>query len=265
MTRDGLRILDSDMHVFEPHDLYLNYMNSKWGDRIPRGEVREQREGEGLTLPRHDTLRARRRLADPHPRKAGGISRATPERRLYSARQPELQQCLRSSKPWTRRDWTWRCSSAPRPSTPMRTSNPTTPTTSARPWNEWMHDFCSADPSRLKGSALITLHDVDLAVKEARRSVKELGAVGLSLCPEPINGRHIHDHDFDPLWAEAHRPQCAHLFPSAGTAQPGPGIPPLRGPPQRGAAGQSLAQSRGVDPGRQRLLPPAACWSGFPS
>ena len=31
MTRDGLRILDSDMHVFEPHDLYLTYMNSKWG------------------------------------------------------------------------------------------------------------------------------------------------------------------------------------------------------------------------------------------
>ena len=70
-------------------------------------------------------------------------------------------------------------------------------------WNEWMRDFCSADPSRLKGSALITLHDVDLAVREARRSVKELGAIGLSLCPEPINGRHIHDREFDPLWAEA--------------------------------------------------------------
>jgi hypothetical protein len=30
MARDGLKILDSDMHVFEPHDLYLNYMDPKW-------------------------------------------------------------------------------------------------------------------------------------------------------------------------------------------------------------------------------------------
>ena len=42
MARDGQKILDSDMHVFEPHDLYLKYMNPKWGDRIPRGEPRKR-------------------------------------------------------------------------------------------------------------------------------------------------------------------------------------------------------------------------------
>ena len=45
MARNGFKILDSDMHVFEPHDLYLKYMNPKWGDRIPRGEPR-QRHGQ---------------------------------------------------------------------------------------------------------------------------------------------------------------------------------------------------------------------------
>ena len=169
MTRDGLRILDSDMHVFEPHDLYLNYMNSKWGDRIPRGEVREQREGEGFDASRHDTLRARRRLADPHPRKGGGISRATPERRLYPARQPELQQSLAARSHGRGRighGVQFRTS-------PLHTDEDFEPDYAndlCKAWNEWMHDFCSADPSRLKGSALITLHDVDLAVKEARRS-----------------------------------------------------------------------------------------------
>jgi hypothetical protein len=44
MARDGQKILDSDMHVFEPHDLYLKYMNPKWGDRIPRGEPRQRRK-----------------------------------------------------------------------------------------------------------------------------------------------------------------------------------------------------------------------------
>jgi len=37
MAKNGYKILDSDMHVFEPHDLYLKYMNPKWSDRIPRG------------------------------------------------------------------------------------------------------------------------------------------------------------------------------------------------------------------------------------
>jgi hypothetical protein len=42
MARDGFKILDSDMHVFEPHDLYLKYMNPKWGERIPRGQPRKK-------------------------------------------------------------------------------------------------------------------------------------------------------------------------------------------------------------------------------
>jgi predicted TIM-barrel fold metal-dependent hydrolase len=67
---------------------------------------------------------------------------------------------------------------------------------------------------------LITLHDVSLAVQEAKRAVKN-GAVGLSLCPEPINGRQIHDRYFDPLWQEAQEmniPICFH--PPARPQQP---------------------------------------------
>jgi predicted TIM-barrel fold metal-dependent hydrolase len=59
---------------------------------------------------------------------------------------------------------------------------------------------------------LITLHDVDLAVREARRAVTELGVVGLSLCPEPVNGRRIHDRYYDPLWAEIERLGVALCF-----------------------------------------------------
>ena len=42
MAWNRFKILDSDMHVFEPHDLYLKYMDPKWGDRIPRGEPRKK-------------------------------------------------------------------------------------------------------------------------------------------------------------------------------------------------------------------------------
>ena len=36
--KNGFKALDSDMHVYDPPDLYLNYMDSKWGERVPRGE-----------------------------------------------------------------------------------------------------------------------------------------------------------------------------------------------------------------------------------
>ena len=30
MAKNGLRALDSDMHVYDPADLYVNYMDKKW-------------------------------------------------------------------------------------------------------------------------------------------------------------------------------------------------------------------------------------------
>src|SRR4029078_4858602 len=40
MPKNGFRAFDSDMHVFEPADLYQKYMNPKWGERIPVGKPR---------------------------------------------------------------------------------------------------------------------------------------------------------------------------------------------------------------------------------
>ena len=50
-------------------------------------------------------------------------------------------------------------------------------------YNNWLHDYCSENPSRLKGAAQVTLEDLDAACVEARRAVSELGAVGLVIQP----------------------------------------------------------------------------------
>ena len=65
VARSGFEILDSDMHVFEPHDLYLKYTNPKWGDRIRRGEPGKKHGeikfmfGDRRPLPRFPTGRVR--------------------------------------------------------------------------------------------------------------------------------------------------------------------------------------------------------------
>ena len=68
----------------------------------------------------------------------------------------------------------------------------------ARAHNNWTRDFCAQDPARLKFAAQLAFHDVPSAVAEARRAVRELGAVAVIGNPNPINGRHVHDPHFEP-------------------------------------------------------------------
>ena len=217
MAKNGFKILDSDMHVFEPHDLYLKYMNPKWGDRIPRGEPRKKHGQIKFTL------------ADGRPLRPSGtqVLAATSPKPVAGETSPgETEVAHRYEKPLQRdydavsqleamdeegldvavlfRTFPLHCDD----SLEAEYANDL-----CRAWNSWMADFCKENPQRLKPSALITLHDVDLAVDETRRAVKELGAVGLSLVPEPSNGQHIHDRCYDPLWREIEKlgvPVCFH-------------------------------------------------------
>src|SRR5256884_3925473 len=71
----------------------------------------------------------------------------------------------------------------------------------ARAHNNWTRDFCASNPDRLKFAAQVAFHDVGLAVREAQRAVRELGAVAVIGNPNPVRGRHIHDPELEPLWA----------------------------------------------------------------
>src|SRR2546427_7876600 len=70
----------------------------------------------------------------------------------------------------------------------------------ARAHNDWTRDFCAYEPRRLKFAAQLAFHDVGLAIREAKRAVRELGAVAVIGNPNPVGGRHIHDPEFEPLW-----------------------------------------------------------------
>ena len=65
-------------------------------------------------------------------------------------------------------------------------------------------EICSESPARLKGTAVLPQQDSAAAVAELRRTVTELGFVGVSLLPN-LRGRHIGDPYFFPLYEEAER------------------------------------------------------------
>ena len=74
-----------------------------------------------------------------------------------------------------------------------------------RAFNDWLTDYCQADPNRLKPSAIVSLHDPELAAEEARRAVQQKGHLAVVLLPMPVNGRNVNAPECDVLWAEAER------------------------------------------------------------
>ena len=68
-----------------------------------------------------------------------------------------------------------------------------------RGYNDWLSDFCSHDPDRMKGVAAVPVHDVEESVIEIRRAVTEQGLVGAFVRSNVINGRNLHDPFYSEL------------------------------------------------------------------
>ena len=72
-----------------------------------------------------------------------------------------------------------------------------------RAYNSWLSEYCSRDPSRLKGIALVPVYDPPQAVAELRRAKQELGMAGFMWRPNPIRGRTLDHPDYDPIYRAA--------------------------------------------------------------
>jgi uncharacterized protein len=70
-----------------------------------------------------------------------------------------------------------------------------------RAYNNWLRDFCSYNPTILKGVGVVNLHDPVEMVSELRR-IAEFGWKAVYLRPNPVKGRLLSDPAYEPFWAE---------------------------------------------------------------
>lgn len=78
-------------------------------------------------------------------------------------------------------------------------------------YNKWVHDYCSADPTRLLPEALLPCGDMPAAIRELERTAK-MGFKG-AVVRGSTAGLPLSDPHYDPLWARMQElgwPLCIH-------------------------------------------------------
>lgn len=71
-----------------------------------------------------------------------------------------------------------------------------------RAYNDWLAEYCSHAPKRLAGLALLSLYEIEEAVKELRRC-RQIGLKGAMIWASPPEDRPYSAPLYDPFWAAA--------------------------------------------------------------
>ncbi len=84
-----------------------------------------------------------------------------------------------------------------------------------RAYNNWMADFCRPYPDRLYSIAPVPLCDVEAAIIEMRRVVRDHRVRAVAVRPNPYGNRLLSDPANEPFWTEAEELDCTIALHSA--------------------------------------------------
>lgn len=196
MAKNGFKVFDSDMHIMEPPDLWERYIAPEFRSVAPRGRTSKNVRDLGLIFPTGEG-NANRTAATPHRgrnfEKNQELYRDHASRGWSAEVQLEAMDVegidvavlfpTRGLSVLTQPDRDPRFAAA-----------------LARSYNDWLHDFCQADPNRLLGAGMISIYDIRDAVEETRRVVEEYGFRSVFLRSNIVNGKNWTDSYYEPLW-----------------------------------------------------------------
>jgi predicted TIM-barrel fold metal-dependent hydrolase len=221
MTPDGWRVLDSDMHVLEPPDLWQRYIDPAFRHAAPVGLAE---------MPRDMRVRVKSRVM----LRVGPVRPASKAGSVWSAAQDSaFADAERRGWDATSQRNAMDAEGLDRavlfPSRGLFVLGLDLPSVMgqdglepeyaaaiARAYNDWLHDFCEQHPDRFVGAGMVAPHDVASAVAETRRCVEQLGMKAIFLTPGCVGRRPWHDAYYDPLWAECERLGIPATFHGGG-------------------------------------------------
>jgi len=201
--KDGFRVIDSDLHVIETGDIYENYLDERYRDKMPRylgwsPTNFPHWDVQGQMIPpwarSEDVIGPQKFLDEPtehmyKPVRERGYDAAST---LYAmdAEGIDVGVIYRTFAHMV---------------VSIDELEPAYATAYCAAFNDWLADYCHTNPRRLKPAAIVSLHDPELAAAEARRAVEKKGHVGVVLLPMPIKDRYLNSPECDVLWKETVR------------------------------------------------------------
>ena len=232
MARGGYRIIDSDMHIMEPPDLWQRYTDKKYRDYAQVGVT-------------SDNVRDLRTV---HPDGRPWGARTATARTSRSSNQAGGHNYERNQKLYVghaARGWSTEVQleamdvegldiavlfptrglhtlAEPHMDAPFAAAL-------ARAYNDWLYEFCAPAPDRLFGAAMVSPFDMDDAVTEVERAVKELGFRSVFMRSNQMTDKPWHDPFYDPLWSALEAldvPIGFHEASSSGARQAGDHLAP---------------------------------------
>jgi predicted TIM-barrel fold metal-dependent hydrolase len=191
--RNGLRVFDADLHIIEPVELWQDYITPEFRDRAPRLNVPGfTLTVEGVTLPTARPGTVLDVYKDTRASDAQLQRNFSPQAHLAAMDIEGVDQCALYPTLGLL-------------ATCIRGLDPPLAYAIAAGYNDWLADYCAAVPDRLLGVAMLPLHDTEMAIRELRRAVENLGMRAVFINSEPVIGKPLHDPYYVPIWAEVER------------------------------------------------------------
>jgi uncharacterized protein len=200
MAKNGFKVLDSDMHILEPPDLWQRFIDSKFKHYAPRGTTDHVRD---LRMVGPDG-QAWGRPVDPPP------ETIPPPGHIFHRNQQLFK--LHMERGWSAQvqleamdeegiDLAVLYPSRGLNALSIPDMEPEFAAAIARAYNSWLYEFCQADTSKLQGAGMVSVFNIDDAISEAQRCVKQLGFRAVFLRANIVNGHNWHDPYYEPLWS----------------------------------------------------------------
>ena len=183
------KIIDADSHVWEPYEMWEEYLEETFKSFAPSLDMTVQ--GEKITdgISNEVLSKTAKQIVQNHPLSA--INGFDSESHVQAMKQMgvDISFIYPSIGGWL---------------FAIDTMTPQLAGAFTRAYNHWLRDFCSYDPQILRGVGAINLHAPEEMVPELQRIV-EFGWKSVYVRPNPVKGRILSDPAYEPFWTECER------------------------------------------------------------
>ncbi|MGB5967876.1 MAG: amidohydrolase family protein [Spirulinaceae cyanobacterium] len=180
------QIIDADAHVFEPLDMWQEYLEPAYKSFAPSPDMKIKGEPIYDKASQEIVTHWSEQVTKAHPMaKVNGFTNELHLMTMYqmgidvSFIYPTLGLAIQS----------------------IDTMTPQVAGAFARAYNNWLQDFCSYEPRKLQGIGIVNRHAPEEMVAELHRIAK-MGWTAVCLRPNPVKGKLLSDSAYEPFWQE---------------------------------------------------------------